>query len=97
MGLCLVTRGEILVVLPMHTLVHITGRDSDLSLFSYSGYVVEDEFFASSLILPDLNSYLMSRRHDSKCIDCWTMDRLVSWHRRSSEENDQAARLHRPQ
>lgn len=59
MGLCLVTRGEILVVLPMHTLVHITGRDSDLSLFSYSGYVVEDELFASSLIRWTVNACLL--------------------------------------
>lgn len=59
MGLCLVTRGEILVVLPMHTLVHITGRDSDLSLFSYSGYVVENELFASSLIRRTVNACLL--------------------------------------
>jgi hypothetical protein len=50
MSLRLMTESKILVVLSMHAFIYSTGRNCNLSLFSYSGQIVENELFTPSLI-----------------------------------------------
>jgi hypothetical protein len=59
LSLPLVTKSKILVVVLMHTLIYSTGGNSNLSLFSYSGQIVENELFTPTLIRWTVDSCLL--------------------------------------